>query len=269
MWQRHWNLDHDPFGARRPGFVATPTHSEAVARLAHTIETAGRSARLVAGAGLGKSTVLARAIEATRAPTRRFARATGPVDGADLFATLAAGLGSRSGLDAGRAEAWRALVEAARLCRWQGIQVVLAVDDCRALATPADRVDLERLEGLDPDPAARLTVIRLGRPELGPEDEPTRADWGLLIRLDPLTRSESASYVEAKLGAAGRPEATFTPRALTRLHALSGGVPRGLDRIAGLALMAGAVRGLEVVPPEVVDAAARECLAPEGLPADA
>ncbi len=265
MWQRHWNLDRDPFDGRRADFAATPTHAEAVARLVHTIESAGRSARLVAGPGLGKSTVLARAIEATRGPTRRFARATSPGDGAGLFASLAAGLGRRVDPDAGRSAAWRALVDSTRLCRWQGVHVVLAVDECQSLAEAGDRLDLERLDHLDPDPGALLTVIRVGRPSPDPEGVATATDWGLAIRLGPLARSEAAGYVAAKLEAAGRPEPTFTPRALTRLHALSGGVPRGLDRLAALALMAGAVRGLEIVPPEVVDAVARESDAFEGL----
>jgi MSHA biogenesis protein MshM len=259
MWQRHWNLARDPFDGRRVAFAATPGHAEAVARLVHTIEAVGPSARLVAGPGLGKSTVLDRAIATTRSPARRFARAVGPADGAELLATLAAGLGARVAPDASRGASWRSLTDAARLCRWQGLHVVIAVDECHAIGAPADRLDLERLDHLDTDPAARLTVLRVGRPD--PLDEPGPADWGLAIRLLPLTRGESEGYLAAKLEAAGRPEPTFTPRALTRLHALSGGVPRGLDRLAGLALMAGAVRGLEIVPPEVVDDAARECLA--------
>ena len=84
-----------------------------------------------------------------------------------------------------------------------------------------------------------------------------------MIRLAPLTRSEAAEYLARKLSAAGRSEATFTPRAITRLHLLSQGVPRGLDRLATLALMAGAMRGLEVIGPEVVEGVAAECVLPE------
>jgi len=264
MWRRHWNLDRDPFDGRRPGFVATPTHSEAVARLVHTIETAGRSARLMAGPGLGKSSVLARSLDAARGPGRRIGRASSPIDGASLFADLAAGLGARVAPGAGRAAAWRALGDAARVCRWQGLGVVLAVDDCQALASPADRLDLERLGSLNPDPASSLTVIRVGRPGEGPGPDEPPGDWGLLIRLDPLGRSEAADYVAAKLLTAGRAEPAFTPRALTRLHALSGGIPRGLDRLASIALMAGSARGVEMVTPEIVEGAARECDEPAG-----
>ncbi len=262
MWQRHWGLSRDPFDGRPGPFVAVPSHAEAVARLSYTIGSAGRSAGLVAGPGLGKSTVLARALEEARDPTLRIARASasGAADGATLFATLAAGLGARVAPGASRSIAWRSLVDAARLCRWQGLRVVLAVDDVRETAEGPDRPDLERLDHLDSDPAARVTVLRVGRPrpaDDGPGADP--GDWTLAIRLPPLTRAEAWAYVGAKLGGAGRPDPAFTPRALTRLHALSGGVPRGLDRLAALALMAAAARGLEIVPPDVVDEAAREC----------
>ena len=152
MWQRHWNLTRDPFDGRRAAFVATPTHAEAVARLVHAIRSAGRSARLLAGAGSGKSMVLARALELTRSPTRRVSRATGPSDGPELFATLATGLGGKVEANASKSAAWRALAEAAKLCRWQGFHVVLAIDDCQTLEGGTDLQDLDRLEHLDPRP---------------------------------------------------------------------------------------------------------------------
>jgi type II secretory pathway predicted ATPase ExeA len=137
------------------------------------------------------------------------------------------------------------------------LHVVLAVDDCHHLTDPADRLDLERLVHLDTHPRARLTVVRVGRGPADPEDE--ACPWGLAIRLRPLTHSEAGRFLTAKLAAAGRAAPTFTPRAVTRLHALSAGVPRGLDRLASLSLMAGAVRGLEMIPAEVVEGVAREC----------
>ncbi len=269
MWQQHWNLERDPFDPRHGEFVATPNHAEAVARLVRTIETSGRSARLLAPSGLGKSRVLARAIEETRETGRRFARSTAPDDGAGLFASLAVGLGGRVAADAGRPSAWRALRDAVRLCRFQDVHVVLAIDACEALRGDANRADLDRLEHLDPDPAAPLTILRVGRPVEVPEVASFPAEWGLSIRLDPLTRGEAAAYVAAKLRAAGRAGPAFTDRALTRLHALAGGVPRGLDRLAGLCLMASAVRGLDIVPAEVVEGTARECLGACPIPVGA
>jgi type II secretory pathway predicted ATPase ExeA len=88
--------------------------------------------------------------------------------------------------------------------------------------------------------------------------------WQLAIRIPALTRSETARYLDEKLAAAGRPETVFTPRALSRLYDISGGIPRGIDRLGSLALMAGAARGLEMITPEVVTGVAAECSTPLG-----
>ncbi len=256
MWTRHWGLSRDPFLDAGSPYVPTAPHEEAVARLSHTIETGQRLAILRAAAGQGKTTVLARALAEARHPSRRVARVSSPPDGARLLAGLAEGLGARVPTGSGRAMAWKILADAVRLCRWQRLGVVLAIDDGQDLVGPVDRLDLDRLAHLDPHPDARLTVIRAHRTD---DDEADAPAWELAIRLDPLTRSEAGRYVAAKLAAAGRSEPTFTPRALHRLHALSAGVPRGLDRLGSLALMAGALRGLEMIIPEVVEGVAREC----------
>jgi MSHA biogenesis protein MshM len=258
MWMRHWNLARDPFSEWDAPYVSTPAHAEAEARLVHAIEAAERAATLRADPGLGKTLVLTRALARTRSPWRRIVRVTGPVDGPSLLAGLAEGLDVRLPAGVGRALAWKRLADAVRLGRPQGLHVVLAVDDCQYLSTPADRLDLERLTHLDPHPRARLTIVRVGR---GPEAEggSCTSPWGLVIRLQPLTRSEAERFLTTKLASAGRDEPTFTPKSITRLHALSAGIPRGLDRLASLALMAGAVRKLEMIPPEVVEGVAREC----------
>ncbi len=93
MLQRHWRLTRDPF---RPGgspFVATPTHAEALARLDHLIQSAERMVTLLAGPGLGKTTVAHAALAQARSPRRRIAHCQGPPDSATLFAELARGLG--------------------------------------------------------------------------------------------------------------------------------------------------------------------------------
>ena len=210
MWKRHWKLTRDPFLDGDAPYVPLASREEAVARLVHTIESGQRLAIVRAPAGLGKSRVLARALAEMRSPSRRVAPLSSPIDGAGLLAGLAERLGIRVPAGSGRSTAWRALGDAVRLCRWQRLQVVLAIDDCQDLVDPTDRLDLERLVHLDPHPEARLTVVQVFRtPE---DDEPASATpWELVIRLPALTRSEAERYLAAKLAAAGRDEPTFTP----------------------------------------------------------
>ncbi len=148
-------------------------------------------------------------------------------------------------------------MDAVRLCRWQKLQVILVVDDVHYLTEEADLRDLDRLIRLEPYPGSQVTVILAGRDT--DENRTCPNDWRLNIRLPALLRSETEHFIVTKLAAAGRSEPTFTPRALDRVHDLTQGVPRGIDRVAALALMASAARGLEVVTPEVVLAVASEC----------
>lgn len=254
MTRRHWKLTRDPFAGPSPAYVALPPHEEAVARLLHAIEAGDRSAVLDAGPGLGKTVVLRETLARTRHPGRRIALVSGPPDGLALWQALATALGMAV---SDRGGAWSALRDALRLCRLRGQGVVLAIDDAHLLADRPVVDHLDHLAHLDPHPSARVTILRVGRPPDG--DLAAEGGWGLRVGLGPLTRSEAERYLLARLSAAGRTEPTFTPRAVSALHALSGGVPKGLDRLASLALMAGALRGLEVVGPEVIGDVLLEC----------
>src|SRR5947207_10625334 len=86
VWKRHWKLGRDPFVGAGTPYVSVAPHAEAVARLVDTIETGQRRAVLRAGAGLGKSSVLARALAETRSPWRRAVFLSSPSDGAGLLA---------------------------------------------------------------------------------------------------------------------------------------------------------------------------------------
>lgn len=261
MRTRDAGRSSDPFSEVDAPFIPTAIHAEAVARLVHVIESGQRLARLHAGAGLGKTMVLRRALELARGPGRRIFKASGPIDGLDLLTTLAERSGRRPTPGASRAEAWRSLSDAARLCRLQRLAVVLVVDDARGLTSPADRLDLERLAHLDPHPEARVTLIQVDRDA---DNETAFDPWTLAVRLAPLTRAETSGYLIAKLTTAGRDQPTFTPKAATLLHALTSGIPRSIDRLASLALIAGEARGLEMITPDVIEGAAHECNA--GVP---
>ena len=223
----------------------------AIARLVHAIESAERRAVLTANAGLGKSTVLRRAFDLARGPGRRFALLNCLREGTLLVAMLAERLAAHVGREPSRLAAWRALERAVRLATIQGMHVVIGIDNCEAADNDVRR-DIESLANLGAGAGAKMTVIQSGRPR------PNRrldldAPWTPAITLESLTRAQAEALLTTKLRSAGRDEPVFTSRAVTRLHCLSAGVPRLLEQLAALCLMTAAARGLEVVPPELVD----------------
>jgi general secretion pathway protein A len=253
MWLRHWNLRHDPFTEPAPAFIAIPGHTEAVARLVDGVESGRGGCWLVGGWGLGKSTILSRALDVLRQPNRRVARASAAMGETALLTELAEQLGARVPEGAGRALAWRKLAEATRLCRWQGLGIVIAIDEAGELSDP---LELSLIHHLDPHPRTRLTVLRVAR-----APDSASSIWEPTIRLAPLTRGEAEHYLTLKLAAVDGEEPVFTSRALSRLHAWSGGVPRALDRLASLCLREGARRGLALIGPDVVESVATAGLA--------
>jgi type II secretory pathway predicted ATPase ExeA len=260
VWKSHWGLERDPFAESDALYVSLPTHDEAVARLVHTIETAERRALVTANAGLGKSTILRKAFAEMQSPRRRFALVSCTREGTLLFALLAERLAERVGREPSRLASWRALERAIRLASIQGIHVVLGIDDCHFASSDARR-DIESLANLGTGTNTLLTVVQAGRRSRARRDD--RADrWTLAIRLESLTRSEAETFLATKLARAGCRESPFTARAMTRLHCHCGGVPRGLQQLATRCLMAGASRGLLVMPPELVDGLAEEISGP-------
>lgn len=247
MVEHHWGLSHAPFGEGSGPFVPVPSQVEAVARLVHLIESRERRVTLEAPEGLGKSVVLREALARARRPGRKIVPVIASGDEASLVADVARGLGATQAR-------WRELARAAHACALQGQALVLAVDQ---VGHPDEEAVLDRLDHL----AARLTLVRVRRPYETGATAP-RA-WDLAIRLVPLTRRETEVYLAAKLAAAGRRSETFTPSAVTRLHALTQGTPRGVDRLAGLALRAGAALALDRITPEVIVGVAGECVLPD------
>jgi type II secretory pathway predicted ATPase ExeA len=258
VWYRHWGLSRHPFNGADSPYISLPSHDEALYRLVYSIEQGHRLVIFRAEAGLGKTTVLRRAIAESRSPRREVVLVRPTADGLQVPGLIAERLGLPGRHESGRDPMWQAMVRSLRVASLEGFHVILAIDDEGedSASTIVRNLVVTARAGCEYE--ARLTIIRVGRPISEPRFEPEDG-WPLAIRLQRLTRSQVEQYLVAKLTAAGSSERVFTPRAVTRLHGLSAGIPRGLEQLAGMSLMAGAVRGLEVIPPDVVDGVAREC----------
>lgn len=252
-------IEAGPFAEGAGPFVATPPHAEAVARLVHIAESGDRLGLIRAETGLGKSAVLAEALRRCRHPRCRVVLVSAALGTSALLASLARGIARSPARGPERAEPWEPLLDSLRQAAQQGYRVVLGVDGLDD--NPGTLVRLSRLGEMT---AGTVTVLAVGRPSAS-DGGPTGLDWTLRVNLVPLSRNEAGAYLRRKLSAAGRDEGTFTARAVTRLHALSGGVPRGLDRLALLALAAASASGEAGIGAELVDQVAAECPATVGM----
>lgn len=142
-----------------------------------------------------------------------------------------------------------------------GASALLVVDEAQNL--PLQVLEQIRiLSNLETDTEKLLQVVLVGQLNLQPllrSPEMRQLDQRVSIRyeLKPLTRRETAAYVEHRLTVAGGARAVgFTPRALDLVHRFSGGTPRLINLICDRALLAGYAERTNRIEPDLVVRAA-------------
>jgi hypothetical protein len=80
----------------------------------------------------------------------------------------------------------------------------------------------------------------------------------LKIELPPWDLGQTADYFEFAIGREGGREDLFDAQSITRIQELSDGIPRRIVQIAGLALVAGAVRKCQRITADLVEQVCEE-----------
>lgn len=145
----------------------------------------------------------------------------------------------------------------------EGNDVVLLIDEAQDL-------DFELLEqvrllsNLETDQRKLLQIVLIGQPEL--RELLDRRDLRQLrqritvrYHIGPLSRDETAAYIQHRLHVAGansRPQ--FNRGAVRKIHRYSGGVPRLINAVCDKALLCGYVMGSDLLTARHVRRAVRE-----------
>jgi general secretion pathway protein A len=258
MFLAHWGLARSPFadGQAAPLFYEADSQAEALARLRFVVGD-GRRLSVVAGdRGVGKTFALHRFAEECRREGRPVASASlAGLTVRELWWQLAAQLaiGPQPSDDA--VALFRRLAGFVDSLRWRATSAAILLDDAD-LAGPDVRAQLARLVALGGH-QPRLSLVLATSPaaveRLG-ADLLDAAD--LRIYLEPWSETECIGYLQHALLEAGCDRPAFDDEALAALAALSGGVPRRVNRLADQALLAAAAEGLETVNAAMVEASA-------------
>lgn len=258
---KHWGLERWPFSSS-PGvgqFYPTAGHNEALARIEHLVDGRRRLGALLGDSGVGKSLVL----RVAAGQLAKQGRAVALVDALgtttrEFMWQLACGLGTSPREDADTPWLWRQIADRVAENRAQQIDTVLLINDA-GQALPDLVTQFVRLAQLDTTSSARWTMVLAAEPgQAARWDESLRNLVDLRIDLGPWSADDTVGYVQTALVESGRMEPLFDDGALSRLHELSGGVPRQVARLADYALLAGAAAGVEAVDAAIVEAASDE-----------
>ena len=271
MYLEHYGLTEPPYSITPdPRFVyLSERHRDALAHLLFGIGQGGGGGfvQLTGEVGTGKTT-LSRLLLEQLPDNARVALLLNPrVNAIELLETVCEEL--HLDIDGRRGSA-KALVDALNAylleAYAQGLRVVLVVDEAQNL--PVDALEQVRLlTNLETDTQKLLQIILIGQPEL--RDALARPELRQLAQritarfhLTPLGAAETAEYLRHRYRVAGGQRFPFTTRAMQRIHARAGGVPRLINVIAERALLAGYARDTSTIDEDLVDEAAKEALPP-------
>ncbi len=256
MYQSHWGLEQSPFRSCLDTrfFYPSPTHDEALARLHFLVEQRHRLGLLLGPGGSGKSLLL-------EVFGRRCARAGCAVAKANLLGVepgelltqLADQLSRDCGATRSIAALWRIFTDRLVELRYEQRPVVLLFDDAECAYAPTSDM-VVRIAQHDPSPEMRLTIV------LATEQARVKSLGHRLLDLaelridvEPWAPDDTGEYLASSLRKAGCGSEVFAQPAVSRLHELAAGLPRGIARLADLALAAGAGAELQQIDADVID----------------
>ena len=261
MYANYWGLKDTPFRntLETRWFYASPGHEEALARLMYLVEQRRRCGVLWGPAGTGKSLVL----ELLRRETARTGAEVALVDllassGREMLWEVLAELGLSPGVHDSQSDLWRRLHDHVLADRYAHVPLVLIFDhlerahaDCVAM--------IERVEHLASGENSGLTlVLGVSSERAAGLGQTLREISDLRIDLPPLDRDEVQQYIESLLVSAGVDRPVFDQSAFDQLFDETRGIPRDLNRLCDLALLAGMADQAVHIDAAIVSTAAEE-----------
>ncbi|HEY7638095.1 MAG TPA: AAA family ATPase [Steroidobacteraceae bacterium] len=262
------------FGLGEKPFAITPDprylfmserHAEALAHLLYGINEAGGFIQLTGEVGTGKTTVVRSLLERMPGHADVAVILNPQLTPVEFVLTICEELGIFMRDD--DASSIKDLVDILnkRLleAHSKGRRVVVIVDEAQNL-TPETLEQVRLLTNLETASQKLLQIILIGQPEL--REVLARVELRQLAQritgryhLDPLSRAETASYVNHRLKVAGSATGeVFTAAALREVHRLSNGIPRIINVICDRALLGAFTQEQHRIGPGMVRDAAGE-----------
>jgi len=131
-----------------------------------------------------------------------------------------------------------------------GRETVIIVDEAHVIENDEIFEQLRMLLNFQQDDRFLLTLLLFGQPELARHIANLKQfEQRISIRchLDKLNKEETHNYVAHRLKVAGRQDKIFAPEAIDFIYERSSGIPRRINRICDLSLLAGFGKKVEVI----------------------
>lgn len=239
MQLSYWGIRESPFGTQQDRyFFPSPTHDEALARLAFLVDS-GQSLGILAGYdGAGRTMVLDRFARDLRRQGHCVASINlvglGPHD---FLWTLAAVLGCNPQVHDQEFVLARRVQDRLRADALMDRTTILILDDAEQASQEVLTQILRLLKTHSQNLTAILAIESSRMARLGTDLLQLSQ---LRIRLEPWNREDIGQYLQTGLAQVGCHRRIFEESAAERLAELTDGIPRWVSQLAELALLAAA-----------------------------
>lgn len=261
----------DFYGLRSKPFSKTPDpaflypgkkHEEAIARLQYAVEEK-EFCLLTGDVGCGKTTLTRKLMDSLDPARHRVVLVINPRLSASQFLSVVA---RHMGIETKRVrrDILLGLIQERVYADYlAGITPVVIVDEAQLIPRRETFEEIRLLTNFQLDDTNLLSIILVGQTELRDRlkkvvYEPLKQRIGMMYHLGPLEPEETRMYVAHRLSVAGHSGGLFTEGAISALHAYSCGVPRLINSIANMALLAGMGHEAMVIDEAIVAEAAGE-----------
>jgi len=269
MYESYWQLREKPFesGAGGKFYYPAETHQAAILKLRWAIENRRAAALLAGASGLGKTMVAGMVhgvLDESFGPYVHLCFPQMPAD--QLMAYLAAWL-TGGDVKGPAGEVWQSVDRIERFLAdnsRRGRHAVVVIDEAHLLTQRDTLEAIRMLSNFATDGTPDMTVVLSAQVGLLPVlDRTPQFEERLAVKclLSPLSRAETAEYVEHRLRQAGAGRPLVEPDAMGTLWELTGGNPRRINRLCDLALLIGYAEQLHTITAAQLEAISEELVA--------
>ena len=246
MYEAFWGLKEKPF-ENTPDprfFYASPQHQEAMARMLYCIRERKGAGLLTGVFGCGKTVVSQFILQELNKEHYRSAYIGNPRMASIDFLRVIAHQWGFVHPPRRKADVLIGLEELVQNNTKEGRDVVLFIDEAHMIESPDVFEELRLLLNFQRQDRFLVTLLLMGQPELSKainENQAFEQRIGIKSHLGPLSVEETYAYIRHRLQVAGhpKPDAIFSPEALKTIYESTGGIPRRVNRLCDVCLLAG------------------------------